>query len=193
MVLHGNFYRTANVFESGSIIWQFFKELVRCARPSHLCLRSLLSVLLWCPVGFIDVPLLINNAEHHFKCLSDHFISLNKCLFKFSVFKIACWVSFSFFLFFLGYKSIHISPLFTHKTWKCLLRCVLSFHPPEEMSTNFPCEELYSIFPWWSCFGGSPPGNLNLTQSPHHGRSQSWWLPVSLRSSWALVALSKKW
>lgn len=59
--------------------------------------HSLLSVLLWRPVGFTDISLLINNAEHLFKCLSDHFISLNKCLFKFSVFKIAL-VSFFFLL-----------------------------------------------------------------------------------------------
>lgn len=63
-----------------------------------LCPRSLLSVLLWRPVGFTDISLLINNAEHLFKCLSDHFISLNKCLFKFSIFKIACLVSFFFFV-----------------------------------------------------------------------------------------------
>lgn len=80
-----------------------------------LCPRSLLSVLLWRPVGFTDISLLVNNAEHLFKCLSDHFISLNKCLFKFSIFKIPL-VSF-----FFCYKSIYISPLFTHKTCKCLL------------------------------------------------------------------------
>lgn len=144
-------------------MYQFFT----CVSTLFIVCSAVASVL-WGLLIFLCWLIMLNTFSN--ACLIKHFyifiykdvkfISLNKCLFKFSIFKIACLVFFFPSFYFVIKASLYLSPLFTHKTWKYLLRLCPVFSLPwgEGMPTNFPCEELHSIFPSWSSFGSCLQG-----------------------------------